>query len=196
MKGLAWWKKAILALLVLAGFALLAFPAPEPGFHGFHPRIQGLYIVSFLLVVLPLLWIGIPRLKQFLEARYEAIKGEIEEAQRQFAEAEQRLRDAQTRLENLQNEIEALMAEFRALGEKERDALVHEGAVLSERIRAETDFAMSQAAKVAKQEIRNTLVEATLELVKERVRSTAQGRVSDKLVDKFSSEVGRVNPRQ
>lgn len=191
MKNLAGWQKAVLAVLVAAGLALWAVPAPEAGFHGFHPRIQGLYIVSFLLVALPLLWVVGPRLKQFLESRFEAIRTEVDEATRQFAEAEARLNESRSRLQNLTREVEALMAEFRALGEKERDALAHEGAVLSEKIRAETDFAMSQAVKAARQEVRAILVDRALEAARRRLEGPEAARVPDPLVDQFAREVAR-----
>ncbi len=191
MKNLTGWQKALLALLVAAGLGLLVYPAPEPGFHGFHPRIQGLYIVAFLLVALPLLWVVGPRLRQYLESRYEAIRTEVEEAKRQFSEAEARLKETQARLENLTREVEALMAEFRALGERERDALAHEGAILSEKIRAETDFAMSQAVKVARQEIRAILVDRALETARRRLQGQQTARMPDPLVDRFAREVAR-----
>lgn len=191
MKNLAGWQKAVLAVLVAAGLGLLVIPAPEPGFHGFHPRIQGLYIVSFLLVALPFLWAVGPRLKKFLDARFEAIRTEVDEARRQFAEAEARLAEARSRLENLTREVDALMAEFRALGEKERDALAHEGAVLSEKIRAETDFAMSQAVKAARQEIRAILVDRTLQAARKRLEGPEASRMPDPLVDQFARDVAR-----
>ncbi len=191
MKNLAGWQKAVLAILVAAGVGLLAVPAPEPGFHGFHPRIQGLYIVSFLLVALPLLWIVGPRLRQFLESRFEAIRNEMDEATRQFAEAEARLNESRSRLQNLTREVDALMAEFRALGEKERDALAHEGAVLSEKIRAETDFAMSQAVKAARQEIRAILVDRALQAARRRLEGSEASRMPDPLVDRFARDVAR-----
>jgi len=181
-------KKVVLAVLVLAGFALLAWPAPEPGFHGFHPRIQGLYIVSFLLVALPLVWWVGPRLKEFLDTRYATIRNEVEEARHQFQEAEDRLKQTQARLAGLSAEIEALMNEFRSLGEKERDALAHEGAVLSERIRAETDFAMSQAVKMAHQELRRLLAMRAVEAVSNRFESEKAAGVPDPLVERFARE--------
>lgn len=191
MTNLTGWQKAVLAVLVAAGLVLLVYPAPEAGFHGFHPRIQGLYIVSFLLVALPLLWIVGPRLKQFLETRFEAIQTEVDEATRQFADAEARLNESRGRLQNLTSEVEALMAEFRALGEKERDALAHEGAVLSETIRAETDFAMSQAVKAARQEVRAILVDRAIEAARQRLQGFEAARMPDPLVDRFAREVSR-----
>lgn len=192
MKGLAGWQKGVLAILVVVGLALLAYPAPEPGFHGFHPRIQGLYIVSFLLVALPLLWIVGPRLKQYLNQRFETIQNEVNEAQQQFAQAEARLNQSRERLQHLTREVEALMAEFRALGERERDALAHEGAILSEKIRSETDFAMSQAVKAARQEVRALLVERALDLAEKRLKVSEAARVPDPLVDRFARDVSRI----
>lgn len=172
----------VLVLIAAVGLWIgIAFEAPPPGFHGFHPRIQGLYIVSFLLVLLPLIWILAPRLKEHLRSRSESVRAEIEEAKAHFAEAEARLQAARERLENITKEVEALMAEFRALGEKERDALAHEGALLAEKIRKETDFAMSQAVKMARQEIRDYLVQRAIEMAKERLTVG----VTDKEVDAF-----------
>lgn len=189
MKRMGVWQRAVLAVLVAAGLGLLVYPAPEPGFHGFHPRVQGLYAVSFLLVALALLWIVGPRFRQFLESRYERIRLEVEEARRQFLEAEERLVEVQTRLENLTREVGALMAEFRALGERERDSLARAGAILAEKVRAEADFVMSQAVKAARQELRVILVDRALEIARRRLQGHEGAKMPDALVERFARDV-------
>ena len=186
MKTLGPTKIAILVVLAIAGLALLAVPAPEGHPHGFDLRVHGLYIVAFLMTMLPILWFVSPKLKQFLQERHDLLKAEIEEAKRNFEIAEQRLEAAKKRAENLTQEMNDIIAKFRALGEKERDALAHEGAVMSEKLRAEVQFAMEQALKVAKMELRNTVVDEALKVASTRLVET---NVSSALVERFVKDL-------
>ena len=186
MKTLGATKIAILVVLAIAGLALLAVPAPEGHPHGFDLRVHGLYIVAFLMTMLPILWVVSPKLKQFLQERHDLLKAEIEEAKRNFEIAEQRLEAAKKRAENLTQEMNDIIAKFRALGEKERDALAHEGAVVSEKLRAEVQFAMEQALKVAKMELRNTVVDEALKVASTRLVET---NVSSALVERFVKDL-------
>jgi F0F1-type ATP synthase membrane subunit b/b' len=186
MKTLGPTKIAILVVLAIAGLALLAVPAPEGHPHGFDLRVHGLYIVAFLMTMLPILWFVSPKLKQFLQERHDLLKAEIEEAKRNFEIAEQRLEAAKKRAENLTQEMNDIIAKFRALGEKERDALAHEGAVMSEKLRAEVQFAMEQALKVAKMELRNTVVNEALKVASARLVET---NVSSALVERFVKDL-------
>jgi len=186
MKTLGPTKIAILVVLAIAGLALLAVPAPEGHPHGFDLRVHGLYIVAFLMTMLPILWFVSPKLKQFLQERHDLLKAEIEEAKRNFEIAEQRLEAAKKRAENLTQEMNDIIAKFRALGEKERDALAHEGAVMSEKLRAEVQFAMEQALKVAKMELRNTVVDEALKVASARLVET---NVSSALVERFVKDL-------
>jgi F0F1-type ATP synthase membrane subunit b/b' len=186
MKTLGATKIAILMVLAIAGLALLAVPAPEGHPHGFDLRVHGLYIVAFLMTILPIIWFASPKLKQFLQERHDLLKAEIEEAKRNFEIAEQRLEAAKKRAENLTQEMNDIIAKFRALGEKERDALAHEGAVMSEKLRAEVQFAMEQALKVAKMELRNTIVDEALKVASTRLVET---NVSSALVERFVKDL-------
>jgi F0F1-type ATP synthase membrane subunit b/b' len=191
MKTLGATKIAILVVLAIAGLALLAVPAPEGHPHGFDLRVHGLYIVAFLMTILPILWVVSPKLKQFLQERHDLLKAEIEEAKRNFETAEQRLEVARKRAENLTQEMNDIIAKFRALGEKERDALAHEGAVVSEKLRAEVQFAMEQALKVAKMELRNTIVDEALKVASSNL---GEPNVSSALVERFVRDLrSRVN---
>jgi|GEM_PF-2956978 len=191
MKAFGPAKIAVLVVLAIAGLALLAVPAPEGHPHGFDLRVHGLYIVAFLMTMLPILWIMSPKLKQFLQERHDILKAEIEEAKKNLEMAEQRLEVARKRAENLTQEMNEIIQRFRALGEKERDALAHEGAVVSEKLRAEVQFAMEQALKLAKMELRHTIVDEAIKVASSRLVET---NVSSALVERFVKDMkSRVN---
>ena len=172
---------AILVVLV----PVLAFASEEAGSHG--PDFVQLaeHGFAFLVVAGILLYFGGKRVRAFHEARYEAVRVDVEAAEKALREAQERLAAAEQRLANLAQEIEQLMAEFRRLGESERDALAHKGAVLAQKLQEEMDFTLSQAAKMAKAELAQALVERAFAIVEQRLAASAQRSVSDQLIQRM-----------
>jgi len=177
----------VLALAALSFLPAVAMAAGDH--HGFDLKVHGLYIFDFLVVFIPIVVLVAPRLKKYLSSRYEVIKADIDEATQGFKEAETGMDAAKKRLENLSAEIDGLMEEFKMIGEKERDALAHDGAVFSEKIRKDTDFQISQAVKMARVEIRDALVSKSLEIVGEHIERDAKASVPDFLVERFVSDL-------
>ena len=178
--------------LTLATVALCLVPtvAFAAGGHGFDLKTHGLYIVDFLLVFVPLAIIVAPRLKKFLAGRYEEIKADVDEATHDFEEADAGLNRARERLDNIVAEIATMKSEFKALGEKERDSLAHEGAMLSEKIRKDADFRISQAVKMAHIELRETVIRQSLEAVEKGLAAEAGKAIPESMVNRFVREIG------
>jgi len=176
---------ALVALFTL----LVPAVALAAGGHGFDPKVHGLYILAFLVTFIPIIIFVGPKLQAYLKGNYDAIKADIDEATGQFKEAEAGLKTAKERLENLNAEIEQMMGEFKALGEKERDALAHDGAVMSEKIRGEADFHISQAVKMAQLELREAVIEQSMVAVEKKLAAQAQKSIPKYMVDGFVREI-------
>lgn len=148
------------------------------------------YLVDFLVLFVPLAWVVVPKARQALAARHDAIKTDLGDAQNRFAEAEERMRRAEERLANLNIEMTQLLEEFRRQGEAERDTLAHEGAALSRKIQAEADFRLEQAVKMARAELADAVVTKAFALVEGRLSTKAGAPLAEGVVDRVVREVG------
>lgn len=153
--------------------------------HGFEFGTHGLYIIDFVLLVGVLTWFLIPRIRNKIMERHEMVKQKISEAKSIFEQAESRMMTAQERLKNLSDEINRTIQEFRELGEKERDALAHEGAILAQKIREEGDFRISQAVKMAKSEIAEVIIERAFSIVQKKLEGEVRMPVPDSLIERL-----------
>lgn len=148
------------------------------------------YLVDFLVLFTPIAFVVVPKAKAALAARHDAVKADLDEARARFEEAEARMRAAEERVANLRDETERLLAEFRQQGQAERDTLAHEGAVLSEKIRAEADFRLDQAVKMAHAELTDVVVSRAFAKVEQRLGAKASvSPVPDGVVDRVVREV-------
>ncbi|MBM4396073.1 MAG: hypothetical protein FJ087_10320 [Deltaproteobacteria bacterium] len=176
-------------------FLALAFPlralaeaeagrGAEAAHHGPDWATLGKYGFAFAVVFVALVWFVGPVLRKHYASRHDEVKADIEEAAAAHREAEARLKAAEERLAHLTEETGRLMAEFRGLGEAERDALARQGAVLAQKVRDEMDFSLSQAVKMARTELAQSVVERAFALAEQRVAAEARGPVRDALVEK------------
>jgi len=185
----------LLALVAAAIVVRFVAPAAGEGHHaGFDWLTNGLYIFDFAILALPVYWLAAPWLRDTLRDNHAKVKTDIDLAKAAFDQAEGRFSAAEARLKNLSAEVDSLMAEFRQLGQAERDSLAHEGAVLSEKIREETDFRLSQAVKMARAELTEVVVRRAFDHVEGRMGLQARGTVPDALVDEVVRGVTKEAP--
>jgi F-type H+-transporting ATPase subunit b len=148
------------------------------------------YLVDFLVLFTPVAFLVVPKAKAALAARHDTVKADLDEARARFDEAEARLHATEARLAHLKDEAEALMAEFRTQGQAERDNLAHDGAVASEKIRAEADFRIDQAVKMARAELTDVVVAQAFAKVEQRLQAKASvAPVPDGIVERVVREV-------
>ncbi len=176
-----------LAALVAASLPAAAFASEGGAGPG---RDFYVYLVDFLVLFIPVAWVVWPKARQALADRHDAMKAELDEAKARFAEAEDRMKVAQQRIASLNDEMNTVMEEFRRQGHAERDALAHEGVALSEKIRAEAEFRLDQAVKMARAELADAVVTKAFALVEGRLAAKAGGALPDGVVDRVVREVG------
>ena len=185
---------ALAFLAIASASPLRAFQAPAAAFAsegGAGPgRDFYVYLVDFLVLFIPVAWVVWPKARQALADRHDAMKAELDEAKARFAEAEDRMKVAQQRIASLNDEMNTVMEEFRRQGHAERDALAHEGVALSEKIRAEAEFRLDQAVKMARAELADAVVTKAFALVEGRLAAKAGGALPDGVVDRVVREVG------
>ena len=148
------------------------------------------YLVDFLVLFVPVAWVVWPIAKKALADRHDAMKAELDDAKAKFAEAEGRMRMAEERLAHLNEETARLLEEFRRQGQAERDTMAHEGALLSDKIRAESDFRLDQAVKMARSELAESVVAKAFSLVEGRMATRTGAGLSEGVVDRVVREVG------
>ncbi len=177
------------ALAVLSG-ALLPVAALASGGGSGPDRDFYVYMVDFLVLFVPVAWVVWPRAKKALADRHDAMKAELDDAKAKFAEAEGRMRMAEERLAHLNEETARLLEEFRLQGQAERDTMAQEGTVLSEKIRAESDFRLDQAAKMARAQLAESVVAKAFALVEGRLATRSGAGLPEGVVDRVVREVG------
>jgi F-type H+-transporting ATPase subunit b len=177
-----------LALAALVAASLPAVALAEGG--GGPGESFYVYLVDFLILFIPVAWLVWPRARQALADRHDAMKAELDDARTKFAESEARMKTAEERLTVLNDEMNTVMEEFRRQGQAERDALAHEGVVLSEKIRAEADFRMDQAVKMARADLAEAVVTKAFALVEGRLAAKSGAALPEGVVDRVVREVG------
>ncbi len=172
----------------LAALALPASALASGDGHG-PDHTTLVYLIDFLILVVPITLLVAPRIRKHLNARADAVYAHIAEAEAAFREAEARVEAAEGRIAQLNAEIDRLMTEFADLGRIERDALAAEGKTLSAKIRNETDFRISQAAKMARTELATEVVAQAFDQVQSQLAARADSPVSDGTVDRVVTQV-------
>lgn len=177
----------------LAGFAsvlIASAPALAEGGHGFRPEYDGLYIGVFVVLFGALVWFVAPMAKKAFADRRATAGADLEDAAAVLAKAEERALAARDRIAAIESEMEHVIAEFRQLGEAERQAIAAEGDALVRKVRDETEFRISQAVKVARNELTEATVARAFELAEQRLAATAREPIADGLVNEVVRDLG------
>jgi F0F1-type ATP synthase membrane subunit b/b' len=176
---------------ISASTTLIAFilaPLPVLAAAGEHhgPTLDNLvYLIVFLLLVIPVGILLAPKVRNYLDARHDEVRTRIAEAEETFRQAAARLDVAEQRMARLEIEIREMMSEFRTQGEAERDALVREAEALSVKIRNDAEFRISQSVKIARKELADDVVKGAFQQVEERLAAKAGAPVREGIVDRI-----------
>jgi len=151
--------------------------------------------LNFGLLALALVWLLRKPAQQFFVNRTAGIRQGIQEATKAREEAEARAAEMEKRLANLEAEIQDL-----------RESAKREIAAEDERLRAETEQALSKlrvrsdqeiaaATRAATQQLRAEAARLALESAKSKVRSQLTPEVSDRLMISLVDELGERSER-
>jgi F-type H+-transporting ATPase subunit b len=181
---------AILILLILCmnGIASAEEAAHEGG--GFVK--EWLWkIVNFAILVAVLVYFAKKPLRNYLQARTEAIKKSLEDAKQAREMAEQGLREVEERLKYKDKELEEIVAGAKTTGEAERENLLKEAQKMSERILAQSKSNIDYELKKAKDAIKEEAVELAMELAERRLKEKLTPAHQKKLIEESIAKLER-----
>jgi ribonucleoside-diphosphate reductase alpha chain len=140
------------ALVVAPSFAL----ASEG--HGFVWSEHGLYILDFLILAGILYWFARKPIKAFLEERSRLVAHEILEARKLREAAAARLAEYETRLAALEAERTRILESFVEDGERERDRIIRDAEVATQKMVADAERRITQEARRLEQALEHEAV--------------------------------------
>ena len=149
--------------------------ASAAGAEGAHHGVDWLFVASlftnFLLFFGFLFWLVAPMVSRGLENRRASMAVELDEAQAKQAAAEARLAEYQAKLDNLENEVARVVQAYEREAMADRERIKAETEKALSRLARETDFTIQQEMLKAQQLIRKSAVDATLDAAEKKIRS-------------------------
>ncbi len=159
----------------------------SPGFLYALINFGGLIVVLGYLMRKPL--------KEMVSERYDSIMGDIADAKQRHAQAEARLAEYERKLAGLDEERRRILADILAEGETEKQKLIAEAKEQAARMRAETQFLISQEMKKIRGRLEQELVDRTFTTAEAAVKVALTEADQRRLVDQFIAELA-AEPKQ
>jgi F-type H+-transporting ATPase subunit b len=146
-----------------------------------------------ILVVILVVFMGKP-MKEYFKKRTELIEKSIKNASEAKSAAEMALRDIEDKLKLKDDEIKKIMDSARRSGEADRDALIEDGKVMSERIKEQAKANIEMELKQAKEELKADAAQLAIELaekkIKERLSHDDQMKILEESLKKIEGQNG------
>jgi F-type H+-transporting ATPase subunit b len=180
---------------LLASIIYLAAEEEPEGIDLVLPEFEELIagVIAFAIVFLVFWRWGVPAIKRALEARQEAITGQLEEAEKAKVEAEGLLGDYRKQLAEARTEANQIVEEARKTAESVRSDVVAkaegEAAEITRKAREEAAAEKERAADQIKQEV----AALSLELAQRVVGETVDRDSQKALVDRYIDELGELS---
>ena len=124
-------------------------------------------------------------IKNFLKARREAVKEQVDESNRLIREAEQLKKTYEAKLAELDKEIETFRKAAIEEAEQEKARIVAEARALADRIRQQAQLAYDQEMKDAMTAVQAQIARRTLQAAETAVKQLFKKEDHDKMVDEF-----------
>lgn len=150
-------------------------------------------IIAFLIIFAVVWKFALPALNKTLEARQEAIVGQIRDAENTKAEAESLLADYRSQVEGAQGEANGIIEEARVAAESIRTDIVSradtEAASLLDRARSDVASEKDRAAAALRQDVANLSLDMAEKVVAGSLDRDAQAA----LVEQYLDDLGGLN---
>ncbi len=150
-------------------------------------------VIAFLIIFAVVWKWALPALNRTLEARQEAIVGQIRDAEKTKAEAESLLADYKAQVEGAQTEANQIIEEARVTAESIRTDIVSradaEAASLMERARADVVTEKERATAALRQDVANLSLDMAEKVVAGSLDRDAQAA----LVDQYLDDLGNLD---
>jgi F-type H+-transporting ATPase subunit b len=184
------------ASLATAAIALLTPALAWASDGGFVFTIHGYYIINFVIFVGLIVYFARKPVQASLQARYDAVAREMEEAQAMKAEAEEKYAEYKARVERLDTEIQKVLDDVEAGTAAEVDHILADARVAVEKITAEEAVRLAQEGKRLRQELAREAAGLAVELAEGLIKERLNPGVHQQLVATALSDLEKLDVTQ
>lgn len=153
----------------------------------------GWRVFNFILFAAIIYFAGAKPAKNFLGARIESIREQLEGAEKGKEEAEKKAADCLKKIEALGQEVKDIHATLKQEGEVERDRIIEAAEEAAAKIREQAEFSASQELKKSIAAIKRESAEAALALAEKMIVEGLSRDDQKKLVSEYLDGLGSVN---
>lgn len=150
-------------------------------------------VIAFAIIFFFIWKWALPALNRTLEARQQAIAGQLQEAERAKAEAESLLNDYKQQVAGARDEASSIIEDARGTAETMRTDIVaraeSEAASIVERARADVAAENERAAAALKQDV----ADLSLDMAEKVVAGSIDRDAQKQLVDRYLRELGEIS---
>jgi len=177
------------AVAVAASFGL---PAVALASGNFEFKIQGYYIIDFLVFVGLIVWVGRKPIARMLDQRYKDVAREIEEARALKIAAQARYDEYDARSRALEFELRKILDEVREGTQAEVERILAEAETQVARISAEEQLRIAQESKRLRAALAHETAEFAVELATTRVTERLDEAGQLRLIERALVDLERV----
>ena len=148
-------------------------------------------LIAFGIIFLVVLKWGVPHLNKALEARQEAIKGDLEAAEASRAQAEQLRTDYEQQLSGARDEAGQIVENARQSGEDAKAGILsraeEEAEAVKERARVEAEGERERTAAAMRREVADLSLDVAEKVVGESLDEERQRALVNRYIDELGS---------
>ncbi len=145
--------------------------------------------VSFVLLVILLIYFIKDPLRTYLKKRREEIKASLEQPLKKEEESQSHLSEWEEKINSLNLEINALHQKVRQEGEEEREKIIERAQVEGQRIREQARIFADQEVKKARLVLKKEMVDLSVELAEKLLKEVTRPEDQERLVKEYIGKV-------
>ena len=145
--------------------------------------------LNLLILLLVLVYYLKQPIKNFLIERRGIIGNEIDDAQKALAEARKIKDEYEEKLGNIENEIKSLKESIGRQGEIEREEILKQARIASEKIKKEATETIKLETAKAHREIQTKAVSIAIEIAQDLIKKGMTEPDKSKLIEDFISRI-------
>jgi len=148
-------------------------------------------VIAFSIVFLVVLKWGVPRLNQALEARQQAIKGELEAAETSRTQAEELRTEYEQQLANARDQAGQILEDARQSGEEAKAGILsraeEEAEAVKDRARQEAEGELERTASAMRRQVADLSLNVAEKVLGESLDDNRQRALVDRYIDELGS---------
>ncbi|MFC1896321.1 ATP synthase F0 subunit B [Thermodesulfobacteriota bacterium] len=184
----------VLALVLLcSGLAIAMEAEHEPGAHAEEAKgwvaTDTYRVMNFAVLAGVLIFLLRKPLAQGLGARIKGIEEQLHDLEAKRDEAARQLGQYETRLGELEKEAEKIVSEYKRHGEAARERILAQAKRSAERLQDQARRNMEQAVKLARDRLRDEMLEMAVASAENAIRKKATHEDQERLVREYIEKV-------